>query len=132
MSVRNSPPVFMHSGGCHCQAVTFSVRAPVAIEVLECNCSICARSGFLHLIVSAEDFVLTRGEKSLSHYTFNTGTADHQFCRVCGIKSFYVPRSHPHGYSVNARCLDTRMISEINIRKFDGLHWEESIVSLRN
>jgi hypothetical protein len=57
--------------------------------------------------------------------------ADHLFCGVCGIKSFYVPRSHPEGISVNARCLDRASIASIRVREFDGAHWEESIAALR-
>ena len=102
-----------HRGGCHCRRVRFEVDAPASPEVLECNCSICTMSGFLHLIVPAS------GESDLAEYSFNTGTAKHLFCRHCGIKSFYVPRSHPHGFSVNARCLDAGTVSFFHITPFD-------------
>jgi hypothetical protein len=65
-------------------------------------------------------------------YTFNTGTARHLFCRHCGIKSFYVPRSNPDGYSVNVRCLDRATIEHVEIEPFDGVHWERSVESLRH
>jgi hypothetical protein len=119
-----------HFGGCHCRRVKFAVEAPAQIEASECNCSICAKSGYLHLIVPKSRFTLIRGGEFLSTYTFNTGVAKHLFCKICGIKSFYVPRSNPHGYSVNARCLDPETISKISVSSFDGKHWEESAAAL--
>ncbi len=121
-----------HRGGCHCSAVAFEVRAPSQLRVEECNCSICSMSGFLHLIVPAERFRLLRGTDELASYTFNTGTARHLFCRRCGIKSFYVPRSNPDGYSVNARCLDASTITGLEVRPFDGRNWEASAGALRH
>ena len=115
----------MYRGSCHCGAVRFEVDAPDEIEVEDCNCSICAKSGFLHLIVPKAKFKLLAGEENLIHYTFNTGVADHMFCRVCGIKPFYTPRSNPDGISINARCLDTKPMS-IKIVAFDGQNWEQN------
>ena len=115
-----------HSGGCHCGRVRFEVTAPAKLEVADCNCSICAKSGYLHLIVSNDRFVLTQGRDSLSTYTFNTGVAKHYFCSHCGIKSFYVPRSHPDGVSVNARCIDSGTVESMTIKAFDGRNWEAS------
>ena len=66
-----------------------------------------------------------QGEESLTSYAFNTGTAKHLFCSVCGIKSFYVPRSHTDGYSVNARCLDTGTVEAITIESINGREWEK-------
>jgi hypothetical protein len=105
--------------------VRFEVTAPAAIEATECNCSICAKSGFLHLIVPASRFHLLQGAEQLAAYTFNTGVARHLFCRVCGIKSFYVPRSNPDGYSVNVRCLDQGTVASVRTIPFDGKHWEQ-------
>jgi hypothetical protein len=119
-----------HSGGCHCGRVKFVVAAPAAIEAIECNCSICGKNGFLHLIVPKSRFFLLQGEESLSTYTFNSGVAKHFFCRVCGVKSFYIPRSHPDGYSVNVRCLEPDTISHISVTPFDGQHWEENAGTL--
>jgi hypothetical protein len=119
--------MIVHQGGCHCGRVRFEVRAPASVEVLECNCSICRMSGYLHLIVPAERFTLIRGSQALSTYTFNTGTARHLFCSVCGIKSFYVPRSHPDGLSVNLRCLDPGTVQDVRITPFDGRHWEQQL-----
>ena len=114
----------VHAGGCHCRRVRFEIDAPASITVSNCNCSVCAKSGYLALIVPSARFHLLQGEAALSEYRFGKGIARHLFCRVCGIKSFYVPRSHPHGISVNARCLDAGTVSETTIRRFDGRHWE--------
>jgi centromere protein V len=115
-----------HSGGCHCERIRFEVETPAEIEAVECNCSICAKSGFVHLIVPKDKFTLIQGSQYLSAYRFNTRVAEHLFCRVCGIKSFYVPRSNPDGYSVNLRCLDPGTIGNLVIKTFDGRHWEKS------
>ena len=115
-----------HTGGCHCGRVRFEVIAPANIEVSECNCSICAKSGFLHLIVPAERFKLLSGGDALTTYTFNTGVAKHLFCSICGVKSFYIPRSHPDGISVNARCIDGGSIESMQVRPFDGRDWEKA------
>ena len=118
------------SGGCHCGAVAFEVLAPEEIEVKECNCSICSKMGFLHYIVPKSRFRLLRGQDALTTYTFNTGTAKHLFCSICGVKSFYIPRSHPDGFSVNFRCLDARDFASVMTSEFDGQHWEESVREL--
>ena len=95
-----------------------------AAAVLDCNCSICRMSGYVHLQVPKPRFRLLRGEDALTTYTFNTGTAQHYFCRICGIKSFYVPRSFPEGYSINLNCLDKMQITSVMVEKFDGDNWE--------
>jgi hypothetical protein len=121
-----------HRGGCHCGDVAFEVDAPARLTVQECNCSICSMTGFLHLIVPASRFRLLRGADRLTTYTFNTGAARHLFCRRCGIKSFYVPRSNPDGFSVNARCLDHATIERLDVEPFDGRNWERSGDTLRH
>jgi len=120
-----------HTGGCHCGAVRFEIDAPARLDADRCNCSICTMTGFLHVIVPAERFRLLEGEESLSEYRFNTGAASHLFCRQCGVKSFYVPRSPPDGYSVNLNCLDPASIESVEIHDFDGRNWEASIAALR-
>jgi len=114
-----------HRGGCHCGAVRFEVRAPARVTVQHCNCSICSKTGFMHLLVPAADFTLLSGASQLQAYTFNTGVAKHLFCTVCGIKSFYVPRSNPDGYSVNLRCLDPGTMEQVTVEDFDGRNWEQ-------
>lgn len=122
----------IHSGGCHCGRVRFEVKAPADLVLSECNCSVCRMTGFLHLIVRKGDFRLLRGESDLSTYTFNTGVAKHYFCSHCGIKSFYVPRSNPDGYSVNARCLDPGTVASTTAEPFDGRNWEANADSLKH
>lgn len=118
-------------GACHCGAVKFEVEANPKTTVRECNCSICAKTGFIHLIVKKEQFTLLSGDEELTHYKFNTGTADHMFCKHCGVKAFYVPRSHPNGYSINARCLDEWPDLPFQIAEaFDGQNWEAARLSL--
>ena len=114
----------IYTGKCHCGSVVFEVEAPERIECAECNCSICAMSGNLHLIVPKSRFRLLQGESELTTYTFNTGVARHLFCKTCGIKPFYIPRSNPDGISVNVRCLEPQP-REIIIEKFDGQNWEQ-------
>jgi len=116
--------VVTHSGGCHCGRVRFEVIAPKRLSVSECNCSICSKSGYLHLVVPADRFKLLSGSDTLETYSFNTHTAKHLFCSVCGIKSFYVPRSHPDGISVNARCIDSETIEELTVTSLNGREWE--------
>lgn len=127
---QQSDSFIKHFGGCHCRRVRFEVLASADIEATECNCSICSKGGFLHLIVPGSRFKLLRGSENLSTYTFNTGVAQHLFCKVCGIKSFYVPRSNPDGYSVNVRCLDPGTIKSVGVRQFDGKNWEQHAAEL--
>lgn len=114
-----------HTGGCHCGRVRFEVIAPTHPQVSECNCSICSKAGYLHLVVPADRFKLLSGGDALATYSFNTHTARHLFCSVCGIKSFYVPRSHPDGFSVNARCIDSGTIEALTITPINGRNWEQ-------
>jgi len=119
----------LYQGSCHCGVVTFEVEADADIEVEDCNCSVCAKSGYLHLIVPASKFKLLTGEEQLQTYTFNSGVAKHRFCRVCGIKPYYIPRSNPDGVDVNVNCLDTRPDS-MTVVKFDGQNWEQNAHTL--
>lgn len=114
----------IRSGGCHCGAVRFEVEAPERIQCKDCNCSICTKSGHLHLIVPKSRFTLVAGEDELTTYSFNTHVAQHYFCRTCGIRPFYVPRSNPDGIDVNVRCLD-EIPDDLHIEKFDGENWEQ-------
>jgi len=121
----------IHKGQCHCGKVKYEVEAPEDLEVSECNCSICSKSGYLHLIVPAAKFNLIAGSENLQTYTFDTHEAKHQFCKTCGIKSFYIPRSHPDGVSVNMRCLDDATIKSYIVEQFDGRNWEENAHKLK-
>jgi hypothetical protein len=113
-------------GGCHCGRVRFEVLGE-PVEVSECNCSMCAKKGILHWIVPREAFTLLTPATELSTYRFNTGVAQHHFCKTCGIASFYVPRSDPDKIDVNARCLDDVDLAALAVRKFDGRNWETAM-----
>ena len=117
-------------GGCHCGAVRFEAQVPDQVEVLDCNCSICAKTGFRHLIVPRGDFRLLAGEGALTSYRFGTGAANHLFCRICGVKSFYQPRSHPEAWSVNFNALDDPSPLSVTFRSFDGRNWEQAAAAL--
>jgi hypothetical protein len=117
-------------GGCHCRAVRFEAQVPRAVGVLDCNCSICAATGFRHLIVPHADFRLLSGADRLTSYRFGTGAANHLFCAVCGIKSFYQPRSHPDAWSVNLNALDDASELDIAVTAFDGRNWEAAKAAL--
>ncbi|MEA5504317.1 GFA family protein [Halotia wernerae UHCC 0503] len=120
-----------YEGGCHCGAVRFRVVVEDH-KVDDCNCSICTKKGFLHLIVPQEQFTLLKGENELTTYRFNTGIAQHKFCCTCGMHPFYIPRSHPDGIDVNVRCLDGDVIKNFQIVPFDGQNWETNIHTLHS
>lgn len=119
-----------HRGGCHCGRVRFEVDAPARIDALECHCSICRMTGFVHLIVPAARFRLLQGAEYLTEYVFNTGVAKHRFCRVCGVKAFYVPRSNPDGIDVNVRCLDPATIENVRVDLFDDADRDVATASI--
>ena len=128
-----------HAGGCHCERVRFEVLAPPDLDVLDCNCSMCSRSAYLHLIVGAAEFRLLSGAADLTEYSFGTGAAKHRFCRHCGVKSFgrgNVPEIGGAYVSVNVACLDDATLEELStapVRYMDGRHnnWFEVPAEVR-
>lgn len=117
----------VHSGGCHCKRVRWRVNAPASIVAWDCNCSICSMRKNTHLIVPAERFELVGDSKEfLTTYTFNTHIAQHTFCKVCGITSFYIPRSNPDGFSVTVNCIDPGTVTHVEVKFYDGDNWEDS------
>ena len=92
-------------GGCHCEGVKFKFYSKKAVEIWKCNCSICEPLDYEHLFIKHSDFEIIEGEKLISEYSFGTKKATHLFCKRCGIKSFYQPRSHPDSFSVNLKCV---------------------------
>ena len=96
-------------------------------KVTVCNCSICTKKGFLHLIVPPEQFELLSGKNNLATYQFNTGVAKHTFCKTCGIHPFYVPRSDPDKIDINARCIDDVDLDGLTVNFFDGKNWEQAM-----
>jgi hypothetical protein len=128
-----SPGSRSFSGGCHCGAIRFQIWVQ-DFTVHDCNCSICQKKGFLHLILPSEQFELLQGATALQTYTFNTGVAKHYFCKTCGIAPFYRPRSHPNHYDVNLRCIDSEsletLLTRFVLKSFDGREWEQNIYQI--
>lgn len=118
------------TGGCHCGAVRFEADFEPGMEAHACNCSMCVKLGFVHLIAPESAFRLTHGADQLTLYTFNTGVAQHLFCKTCGVKAFYRPRSNPDGWSVNLRALDDADALGAVVVPFDGADWEAHGASL--
>lgn len=120
-----------HQGHCHCQAVTFEFEMPAEATVTECDCSICKMTGYQHVFVPQSDFKITQGVEKLTTYSFNTHAARHMFCKICGIKAFYIPRSHPDSYSINLRCIEPATLKVTDKIAFSGRNWEGNIEGLR-
>ena len=119
-----------YKGGCHCGAIRFEVDAPPILRAQRGNSRLCAMTGYLHLIVPREHFRLTHGEHAYNTYTFDTDAAKHYFCRRCGVKSFYVPGSHPDAISVNVNCIDPDMLGEVRIEPSDSRNREQNVAEL--
>ena len=121
-----------HLGSCHCNQIQFEVIGEKNIKVLDCSCSICSILNYKHYIVDKSQVKLLKGKIYLSTYTFNTNVAKHLFCKNCGIKSFYIPRSHPDSISVNLNCIHSKTINKVKIIKFDGKHWNKNINKIKS
>ena len=118
-----------HRVSCHCGKMALEVDAEIQ-GLLSCNCSICTRKGSLLFFVPRDKVQLLTSEDDITTYTFNKHVIKHRFCRVCGIKSFYIPRSNPDGVDVNARCLDEGSYDSIEVEPFDGANWEANAGTL--
>ncbi|BFZ04726.1 hypothetical protein BsWGS_07764 [Bradybaena similaris] len=118
-----------HTGGCHCGAVRFKIRAPEDLVADDCNCSICTKKQIKAFDVPKSHFVLLQGEDNITTYTFNTGQAKHTFCKTCGVESFYTPRSNPDAYSIMYYCLDPGTVKSVRLETFDGVNWEQSVIA---
>ncbi|CAI4226892.1 unnamed protein product [Auanema sp. JU1783] len=116
-----------HYGSCHCQAVKWKVKAPRHLICIECNCSVCNKKANDHVIVEKSRFTLIQGEESLTTYTFNTHKAKHRFCKICGVQSFYIPRSNPDSIAVSPRCIDSDTLETVEKTYFDGQNWEKEM-----
>ncbi|KAL4224331.1 hypothetical protein ACF0H5_017786 [Mactra antiquata] len=121
-----SQELLTYQGGCHCGAVRFQVKAPAKVHVYKCNCSVCEKKQNDHFIVPDSRFQLLQGDDKITTYTFNTHKAKHTFCKICGVQSFYKPRSNPDGYGIMPHCLDNKPDIEI-VEEFDGKNWESHI-----
>lgn len=111
-----------YTGGCHCGQVRFEVEADLSVPVIECNCSICGKTGSRLTFVPAAQFNLLQGEDRLTDYLFAKQHIHHLFCSVCGIKSF-ARGAAPDGsqvVAINTRCLDEIDLAALNVQHFDG------------
>ena len=121
-----------HFGGCHCGKVRFEFTAPALVDVTDCNCSMCSLTAYEHVFVAQDKLRFLSGEDMLTTYAFNTGAAKHKFCKNCGIKPLYRPRSHPESWSVNFRCVDPGTLKIARRIPFDGQNWEDNIKALKD
>ena len=120
-----------HYGSCHCQKVQYKIITPKEIKLIYCNCSICVIEDYKHLIIDKIKFELITGKNNVTTYSFNTHNAKHYFCKHCGIKSFYIPRSHPNSISINFRCIKNNKLKIKKIIKFKGKNWEKNINKIK-
>ncbi|XP_020277071.1 centromere protein V [Asparagus officinalis] len=120
-----SEEIVTHKGRCHCGLVRWQAEASSSVVAWSCNCSDCSMRGNIHFIVPSGKFkLLGNSEQFITTYTFGTHTAKHTFCKVCGITSFYIPRSNPDGVAVTVRCVEPGTLKHVEIRYFDGKNWE--------
>ena len=120
----------MHTGDCHCGKIQFEFESKSDVSLVRCNCSICDRFGFLHLTIPQRLMTLKSSWEDLGLYTFNSGIAQHYFCKTCRVKPFYIPRSNPDCYSINFRNVDQSSFGKVTIEDFDGRNWEANAHSL--
>ena len=120
-----------YRGTCHCGRITFEVGAELTY-VVDCNCSICRRTGALWHPAAESDLRVLTGEADLVLYQFNTRTAKHYFCKHCGIHPFIRPRLDPGRWAVNVRCIESVDLSSVKVRSFDGQNWEATARAIRD
>lgn len=96
-----------HRATCHCGAVELELHLPDGVVgAAHCNCSICRRKGAIIASVPLTGLAVVRGQDVLRVYQFNTKTARHYFCSVCGIYTHHQRRSNPNEYGYNVGCLE--------------------------
>ena len=110
-----------YTGGCHCGKIAFTVEGELE-SLMECNCSICVKRGYLLWFVPRQQLILSTPESNLATYTFHTGVIKHHFCTTCGCGPFGEGTDKNKGdiAAVNVRCLDNFDISKFKINPFDG------------
>jgi hypothetical protein len=114
-----------YRGGCHCGAIRFEVSGEIR-GVIQCNCSICTKTAYLHWDVEPARFRLLTPEDAIRNYQFGTLTAKNLFCGTCGVSPFRRSRMSPELVDVNVRCLEGVDPSTIPVEPFDGKNWEEA------
>lgn len=102
--VTNAKP---HKASCHCGSVQFEVRLTDGLNsARRCSCTYCRMRGAVAVTAALDGITFTKGEDKLSLYQFNTKTAKHYFCSVCGIYTHHQRRSNPNEFGINAACLE--------------------------
>jgi hypothetical protein len=111
----------IYKGSCHCGQIAFEAEGDLE-QVIQCNCSICSKRGFLLWFVPRANFRLFTPEENLATYTFNKHKIKHHFCPKCGCAPFG-EGINPKGEemsAINTRCLDDVDLSALKVRNFDG------------
>jgi hypothetical protein len=102
---------------CHCGAIRLEVDAELT-GLVECNCSSCARHGFLHWKVPVEAVRLVTEKVTLSTYHWRDAFGGHEFCPRCGtgmLRTGYTGKM-----AVNARCIEGLDIFTLETTRYDG------------
>ncbi|SDY42433.1 Uncharacterized conserved protein [Jannaschia faecimaris] len=108
-------------GACHCGAVRFTVHLTDGLATARrCTCSYCTMRGGVAVSAQLDDIVFSQGEDNLTRYTFNTHTAQHFFCKTCGIYTHHQRRSNPEQYGVNLACLENHTPFLTSVDVLDG------------
>lgn len=110
-----------YKGGCHCGKIAFDVDGDID-QVIECNCSICSKRGYLLWFVPRANLHLSEPEAELPAYTFNRHRIKHHFCPVCGVAPFGIG-SDGQGNAMaamNVRCFQDVDPAALKIVPFDG------------
>jgi hypothetical protein len=106
IDTQSSQPVTL-DGSCHCGAVGFTVTLTKGFaSARRCTCSICRMRGAVAVTSAPDAFRIVRGEDKVATYRFNTNTAEHHFCSICGIYTHHKRRSNPNELGVNVACLE--------------------------
>ena len=110
-----------HQGSCDCGRIAYEVEGDIT-QVMQCNCSHCARKGFLLWFGPRSALRLKTPESTLTQYTFNRHHIKHQFCAVCGCEPFAFGKDKQGAdtVGVNVRCLPDVDLSKLAIRQVDG------------
>ena len=111
-----------YKGSCHCGAVRYEVAMEPPTKANACNCSICSRAGWLLAFVPAAGFMLQAGEDALVDYQFGKQRIHHQFCKVCGVRSFSrgADEKGSQMMAINLRCLEGLDVAKLPVETFDG------------
>ena len=114
----------IHNASCHCGSVQFELSLPNGLDdPRRCDCSMCRRRGTIVASVTLDGIKIIKGEDKLSLYQFNTMTAKHYFCSVCGIYTHHQRRSNPLQYGFNVACLEGVNSLELeNVPTYDGVN----------